>query len=217
MEEMMKLISTYGLALVIVGLLLYFAVQYVLVHLEDYKQKRNIKKHDELATLRNQISSAVEAVIERTLLRTRASRVYVFEFHNGSTSMGGLPFLKMTNTYEALGEGAKSERHKRAAMPMQLYSSFVDAIYNKEYLVINTNNRTDEYSKLVYETLAERDISTIVCAKLMDINRRVIGYLGIDYCNEKPVEESIIQESVRIAQDVAVELGALLSVNKRKG
>jgi hypothetical protein len=140
----------------------------------------------------------------------------VFEFHNGAVSMGGLPFLKMTNTYEALNDGAKSELHKRENMPMQLFASLVNAIHKEESLVMNVNNRTDEVSAFIYETLVERGIAVTVCARIMDINQRVIGYFGIDYCAGKIVDADTISEAVKIAEEAAVELGALLSVNERR-
>ena len=213
MGEVIQLISTYGLALVISGLVIYFAIQFGNIALEEARRKRDAKRHDGLAAMRNQVSTTINALIERTLLRARACRVYVFEFHNGTQTMGGLPFLKMTNTYEALGEGAKSEAHRRENMSLQLYSSFIDALCANDYLVMDVNDRTGDYSQLVYETLVERGIAVTVRAKIMDINKKVIGYLGIDFCNEEP-DSATVRDSVGIVQDVAVELGALLSVNK---
>ena len=215
MEDMAKMITTYGLAVIISALVLYFAFRFSNIFLKDFEQKRNLKKHDDLAMLRNQISATINALLERTLLRTQADRVYVFEFHNGNTALGGLPFLKMTNTYEALSGTAKSEMHKRADMPFQLFQSFVDAVYSEDYLVMDVNNRTDKYSAFVYETLVEREISITIRARITDINKRVIGYFGIDYGKNKTISEAVIEESVKIVQDVAVELGALLSVNKK--
>jgi hypothetical protein len=100
-------------------------------------------------------------------------------------------------------------------MPFQLFQPFVDAIYGEDYLVMDVNSRTDKYSAFVYETLVERNISVTVRVKIADISKRIIGYFGIDYCNGNPVSEAKVEESVKIAQDVAIELGALLSVNKK--
>ena len=215
MEEIIKMITTYGLSIMISGVVLYFLIKVANILIKNYEEKNKIKKHDELAMLRNQISVTINALLERTALRANADRVYVFEFHNGNTALGGLPFMKMTNTYEALNGTAKSEMHKRTDMPFQLFQSFVDAIYNEDYIVMDVNNRTDKYSAFVYETLVERNISVTIRAKITDISKRVIGYFGIDYCKNNPVSEAVISDSVKIAQDVAIELGALLSVNKK--
>ena len=129
--------------------------------------------------------------------------------------MGGLPFLKMTNTYEALGPGARTELHKREAMPFQLFQSFVDALYFMEYLVMDAENRTDEYSSLVYGILEERNIKITIRAKITDLSGKVIGYFGIDYCKGSPVTKEAAEAQTETLLSVATELGALLSVNKK--
>ena len=129
--------------------------------------------------------------------------------------MGGLPFLKMTNTYEALGEGIKTEMHKRESMPFHLFQSYVNAIYEHNFIIMDVENRTDQFSQFEYETLVQRGVLLLVGARITDINRRVIGHLGIDFCGERP-NEATVKEAIRITQDVSVELGALLTVNKCK-
>ena len=214
--EIFKAITTYGLSIVISGLVLFFAVKFGNIFLNDFQNKRGVKKHDELTTIRNQVGSVINALLERTVLRTRADRVYVFEFHNGSLSMGGLPFLKMTNTYEALGQYGKTELHKRADMPFLLFQTFVDAVYEKEHLVIDAENRTDEFAPLVYEILEERNIRITIRAKITDLNRKVIGYLGIDYCKGNPISREAAESNIDTLMNVATELGALLSVNDKE-
>ena len=215
MDEIIKLISTYGLAIVISGLVLYFAIQFAHVFLEEYKQKRGIQHHDELHDIRAQVSSVINILLDRVLLKTRSDRVYVFEFHNGITSMGGLPFTKMSNTYEALNEGTASELHARENMPMSLYSSFMDGITCNDYIGLDIDDRRDAYSKLIYETLVTRKVKVTLRAKITDINKRIIGYVGLDYCREKPSDETLAQ-SIGILLDTATELGALLTVHNKK-
>ena len=211
--EILTAISTYGLAIVISGLVLFFAVKFANIFLDDFRVKRSAKTHDDRAAQRNQISSVINALLERTLLHTHADRVYVFEFHNGSLSMGGLPFLKMTNTYEALAPNIKTELHRRESMPFQLFQSFVDAVYAKEYLVMDAEDRTEEYAPLVYDILDERKIKITLRAKITDLSRKVIGYLGIDYCKGSFVTKEMAEKYIETLLNVATELGALLSVS----
>ena len=213
--EILKNLSTYGTPLLIVAIILFFAVKFGNVLVDDFKRRRSGDNHDELTELRNQLSATINAVLERAMLKTRACRVYVFEFHNGSMSIGGLPFLKMTNTYEALGEGAKTEMHKRESMPFHLFQNFVNAIYENDYIVMDVDDRTNVFTQFEYETLVQRNVSLLVAARITDINRKVIGHLGIDYCGERP-DETTLKETIRIVLDVSVELNALLTVEKRK-
>ena len=218
MEEILKYVSTYGLAVVISGVVIYYAVQFANIALERRRNETRENRHDDLVLLRTQLSSTIQTMIDRAVIRTRASRVYVFEFHNGSVGMGGLPFAKMTNTYEALGEKVKSGVKQRANMPMQLYSTFVDAVFAEDCVLMNVNNRVNELSQFVYESLVELDVEIAVRAKIVDINKQVIGFLGIDYCQNNSPDDVSLQESVNLVQDLGAEIGALLSVKKqRKG
>jgi len=216
MEDILRALSTYGFPIVLSGLMLYMAFRFGIILLTHYEQKLDHKNHNELALLRNQISLTIETLLERAVLKSRASRVYIFEFHNGVTPLGGLPFLKMTNTYEALGKGAKSELHRRENMPMQLFSSFVKAIYEKDCVVMDTENKSDEYSAMVWATLEERDVGVAVCAKVTGLNGKIIGYLGFDFCKGNDFNRDTVYDAIKIVQDVAAEVGALLSVDKRK-
>lgn len=208
-------ISTYGLAIVISGLVLFFAIKFINVVYRAFEAKHGVKTHDELATHRNKVSAIITNLLDRAALKIHADRVYVFEFHNGSLSMGGLPFLKMTNTYEALAPGAKSELHKREGMPFQLFHTFVDAIYAEDWLCLDVDDREKKYQPLVYSILEERNVKITIRCKITDLQRRVIGYLGIDYCNGTEVTREKAESYVGEMLSIATELGALLSVNSK--
>ena len=168
-QELFKAISKYGLTIVISGLVLYFAIKFFGVLLKDFEAKRGVKTHDELAAHRTQIGAVIQKVLEDAVLKTHADRVYVFEFHNGNLSMGGLPFLKMTNTYEALGPGARSELHKREGMPFQLFHSFVDAIYSYDWICLDVEDRDKLYQPIVYNILEERNVKITMRCKITDL------------------------------------------------
>jgi len=213
MEEIIKQITTYGLAVVISGVVLYFAIRFGHVVLDHYTHAKAQKKHDELTDVRKNIGSTVNQILERLAIRTHSGRAYVFEFHNGTLSLGGLPFVRMTNTYEALNDGGKSQMHMRDNMSMLLYSQFADAIYHSEHVVIDTRDReSGADSPLGYETLIERGTVVTVRVPIMGIKKKIIGFVGIDFCKE-PVDKRI-KDSIRMVQDTALELGPLLSVDK---
>jgi len=213
LEKLLELISKNGLALVISAGVLIFAVKFGNIGIDYLKEKIGVKKHDELAALRMQVSKTIQALLDRNVLRTRACRAYVFEYHNGTISLGGLPFLKTSCVYEALGEGVKSEALARKDLSLQLYNIIYDSLNRYPYIVLDVNNRNyDMDSALGYETLAKRGVSVSVRVKITDLNRRVIGFVGVDYSD--PVDDRTLQDAIDIMQDAAVEIGALLSVKK---
>ena len=216
LTDILKALSTYGTPLIIVAIILFFAVKIGNIFVDDFRHRRMSRNHDAFAELRSRLGATINAILERAVLRTRADRAFIFEFHNGSKSVGGLPFLKMTNTYEALGEGARTEMHKRADMPFHLYQRFVDAVYENDFIVMDVDNRTDRFTQFEYETLIQRDVLLTIRVKITDINRKVIGHAGVDYCLKRP-DAATVEDAVRVLRGVAAEVGSLLSVNESEG
>jgi hypothetical protein len=194
-------------------MVIFFMVKFGNLYFDNMKRKRDVKEHDGQAIFRYRIGKTINIMLERTVLKTRADRAYVFEFHNGNISLGGLPFLKMTNTYEALNDGASSEMYKREGISFHMFPSFVDAILNRDFVIIDLTDRTPEFSTLVYENCAEHGVVKTLRVKITDIHRRVIGYLGLDYCTDRAMDKSEVVENIKILRDVAKELSGLLSVN----
>ena len=201
------------MALVIVVLVLYYAMKFIDIQFDNMKVKKETQKEDKLTVLRQQVSTTVQALLERTVLRTQASRVCVNEFHNGTKTTGGLPFLKMSCTYEALNEGVNSVAHNRQDLPMQLYNVSTEALFNNPYIIIDTNNRTDIDSALGYETLAKLGIAVAARVKITNIEKKAIGYVSAEW--SEPADDKTLQHAAGILQDIATELGALLSVNPK--
>ena len=211
MDEVIRDISTQGLAVFLVGVFIYFAIQFGNIYLEKQRKKNETKQHDDLAGLRQQISKEIHTVLENTMIRTHSCRAYVFEFHNGTVSMGGLPFLKMSCTYEVLDRNAKSEIYDRQDLSMFLYSTFIESLYENNCVVVDVNNRSDVESVIGYETLAKRKIALTIRARIMNKSNRVFGFIGVDY--NYPISDEVIQETISIMREISVKIGALLSID----
>ena len=119
----------------------------------------------------------------------------------------------MSCTYEAL-HNATPEQHKRENMSLLLFSTFADRIYNNEVVVPDVNNRIEGESPFMYEMLVERGVAITVRARIMDLSKKVIGYVGVDFC--EPVDEAAIEQGVSVMEEAAAELCALLSVDKKR-
>ena len=136
MAELLAWISAHGLAVVIsAGVLL--ILNRIAGILTRYLERRLgvDPEHEQLTDLRRRVDTTVVRIIEQAVLRARASRVYIVEFHNGTVALGGLPFLKMTCTYEALGDGAPSERYRRDNVTLHSYSTLINSLMSNDYIV----------------------------------------------------------------------------------
>jgi hypothetical protein len=183
--------------------------------------KDKIPKHDETMKTRLRINPEVKGVLKELRLQTHASRAYVFEFHNGTTSLGGLPFIYMSNTYEVLGQMATSQMHARQHMPFTLYDSLIDRIMQDDVVTVDTRSKTGEFDSIIYETLEKRGTTILIGTKLLDEHKRVIGFLGIDYCGIPDTaiikgDENAIKEIEKIVFREAQALSTLFYVKISK-
>ena len=114
-----------------------------------------------------------------------------------------------------MGPGAVSERNRRKNLSVDLYAQSLLSLMRAEYLVLDTRKRTEDDSPLGYETLARRGIVATVWVMITDISHRSIGYVGFDF-HSSP-DEARLGECVKFAQNIAAELGVLLSVKEMEG
>ena len=173
--------------------------------------------HSETVKTRLRITPEVKSVLKELLLHTHASRAYVFEFHNGKTSIGGLPFIYMSNTYEVLGPTASSQTHARQQMPFTLFDSLISQVIRRDAVTIDLRNRSEDIDPIVYETLDKRGTTVMIGTKLQDEHKRVIGFLGVDFCDDQGAAlvgtgESALAEIERIVFREAQALSTLLYV-----
>ncbi|MCL1789858.1 MAG: hypothetical protein FWG40_00615 [Peptococcaceae bacterium] len=213
-KELLDLVNTHGLALLITIIVVFFAFKFGNLGFEHVKGKLTGEKHEGLLDLRAQVSPAINTILDRTMLRLAADRAYVCEYHNTGGGFGGLPFAKMSCTYEALNSGVGSQMDARRDMFLSSYSTHINDLTARDYVVLDVNNRTDADTNLGYETLASRGVIKTLRAKITDTNKRPIGYIGADYS----VDDARFRESefARIIMETALEIGALLSVNKER-
>lgn len=62
-------------------------------------------QHDDSMLTREQVDIKVHGIVDKLNYRTNSSHTVIMEFHNGTESNGGLPFRKMSATYEAINVG----------------------------------------------------------------------------------------------------------------
>ena len=217
LEKMLEYISAHGVGTVVlaIGICIggYFVIKLGNLGLDHLREKIKTKKHDEMTDHRMEVGKTVQDLLREFVSRTKACRAYVFEFHNGTVSVGGLPYTKTSCVYESLGHGIESEALSRQNMPLQLYSAIYYSLKKYPFIVLDVNNRDENMdSQLGYETLVKRGVSVTVRVKITDLSGRMIGFVGVDYSD--PVEDSTLQHAIDVMQEAAGNIGPLLSVKK---
>ena len=217
MKDILLFVETHGVAIVITGIVLFFGYSFGKIELDYWRQKRKGDAKllpDEQMQIVLKVTPEIKSVLREILLQTHSSRAYIFQFHNGSYGFGGQPFIYMSNTYEILSGTAVSQHHARQNMPFTLYDSLVTGLINNDTIVINPKSKTKEYDEIVYETMEKRGNILTICTKLVDEHKKMVGFVGVDYCkNSRSLcNNEAIQDIIKIVFKEAQILGTLLCV-----
>jgi len=210
----LRYLEAYTVPLVITAIVIFFSIRFGNLGFEYIANKLKGKKHEELIDVRANVNKTINSLIDRAMLRTNACRAYVFEFHNGITALGGLPFLKMSCTYEFINEGVRSAQYSRDNIPLSLHSSMVDGIIENDFIVLDPNNRSEQYTHLIYEMLVEQQTLQSIRVKILNGYKQVIGCFGVDFCRENrlPKTDEDLKMIAKVLKETAMKIGVLLSV-----
>lgn len=211
MDEVLRVVGNNGLAVVIAVLSVYTLFKVINIALDRVKKKAATTLHDDLVDLRKRVGEDIEELLEKALIQTRAGKVCVFEFHNGTTSFGGLPFLKMSNTYEVVAEGVAPQQGNLMDMSCLLYQKLVRALDLHPYVILAVKHRAEEYGHLTYETLVEQGTVEEVMVRFVDKRNRTAGFVCIAFkCDTE--DTKCTEDVIAVARELAIKVGVLLAV-----
>lgn len=213
MESILKLIDNYSISFVISALVIYTLVQVVNILLDKLKYSSFAvnKKHDQLLEVRKTISVPLIEHMRKAMFKAGANRAFIYEYHNGVVSLGGLPFMKMSLSFETV-DNTFPIQHLRENISFNPFQSMMVMLDENGFIVVDRNAKTTAISPMVYSMMEEHDIDICVCAKVVNSKGNTIGMVGLDYVKGN-TEFNMHRHSVEgVVKDLALEAGALLSI-----
>lgn len=211
MGEIITLVTNHGLSLAIAILVLYGGVRLMNIYLEKLKVNLNKKQPDNLVENRLKIDEEINHLLERVLLKTGADRISILEFHNGDKNLSGMPFIKLTNTYEVCDKDTPSQQSDYINLPCSLFSKFIDKVLKNKYVLIDVNNDNSNFLSITMALLKKWNVKKAIYAKIIDNHDRYIGFVGIQYCDNS-IEN--LDSILSTLNESAIELGVMLCFNK---
>lgn len=213
MESILKLIDNYSISFVISALVIYALVQVVNILLDKLKYSCFAvnKKHDQLLEVRKKISAPLIEHLRKAMFKAGANRAFVYEYHNGVVSLGGLPFMKMSLSFETV-DNTFPIQHLRENISFNPFQSMMVMLDENGFIIVDRNAKTTAISPMVYSMMEEHGIDICVCAKIVNSRGHTIGMVGLDYVHGN-TEFNMHRHSVEgVVKELALEAGALLSI-----
>lgn len=147
------------------------------------------EKNKNTLTKKINVSYEIDQALFSILLRFNADRAYVFEYHNGGVSNSGIPFAKVSNTFEKTHPSKDIEpqigKLKDLPIGMMAYWNYI--------LIRDGGIRLSDISVLkerdlgTYMILKDQKIKSVYVVSILDFKNRPIGFIGIDFCEEERI------------------------------
>ena len=166
--------------------------------------------HDYEMNLRMENSAALNNVVMQLMYETKSDRVLLAEYHNGSSNVSGVPFLKWSVTFEAFTDemefGVANEYQQQQ---ITLYP-FITHI-GENYLYrgfVETDLKAIDRS-YAYKLLSHR-VEYIIVSQIVNNKGSKCGMLILEYTDASVIDEFVVKQKLHRASQ---ECAALLTLS----
>jgi hypothetical protein len=122
-------------------------------------------------------STGVNKELGEILNSSEASRVYVFQFHNGITFYTGQHAQRFSCTYEMVSEGVSREAENLQNLQVSLFSWWINEVLSGRMTYYDVDDMADYTSRIILE---QQGVKSIICRPLI-YKGKVVGILGLDF------------------------------------
>jgi hypothetical protein len=169
------------------------------------------KIHDYEMNMRLQNSSSLNNLVIQLMYETKADRVLLAEYHNGSSNVAGIPFLKWSVTFEAfkdeMGFGVANEYQQQQ---ITLYPFITHIGENYLYRGYVETDLKDIDKSYAYKLMSHK-IEYIIVSQIVNNKGSKCGMLILEYTNTSNIDEFAVKQRLHKASQ---ECAALLTLSQ---
>jgi hypothetical protein len=161
--------------------------------------------------MRLQNSSSLNNLVIQLMYETKADRVLLAEYHNGSSNVAGIPFLKWSVTFEAfkdeMGFGVANEYQQQQ---ITLYPFITHIGENYLYRGYVETDLKDIDKSYAYKLMSHK-IEYIIVSQIVNNKGNKCGMLILEYTNTSNIDEFTVKQRLHKASQ---ECAALLTLSQ---
>ena len=187
--------------ILIFALLLYIGyhvndIPEIVKHAFDTRNTELQLEHDSAVERRRVIKPQVDLILSETMATLKADRVYIIEMHNGTNNTAGLPFIYGEMTYEAARNGIEHVDEDYVSINL---SRFDFPMYLEEhYMFYGTINELSKVDSKLSMRMSANGVTYMAITAMHGANNE-LGYFGVSYCNNEPMDEDLIIRTITVA------------------
>lgn len=166
--------------------------------------------HDYEMNLRLENSAALNNVVLQLMYETNADRVLLAEYHNGSSNVSGVPFLKWSVTFEAfrdeMGYGVANEYQQQQITLYPFITHIGDNYLYRGYVETDLKLIDKSYA---YKLMSNR-VEYIIVSQIVNNKGSKCGMLILEYTDASKIDEYVVKQRLHGASQ---ECAALLTLS----
>ena len=205
-ESIAKYIADFGIMLIVCAIFLYIIIRLVNLLFKHLENKLGSKNHDKLLSMRSDISTQIQTLLDEFLEQHDGDRIQVIEFSNSVVSVAYLPFRYMTCTYEVYRLGKAASGHTIDHISTSLFTTFFLSMQDVDYRIFDIDDKTVPMGGAMYDMMKEQDASKSLCTMLHTPKGKSIGYITMKK------ETDFTNADIDGIQSLADQISILLSV-----
>ena len=163
------------------------------VHKNDHHHNDDEEEdyHKDIVGAYIDISMAFKDISRKTLTELNCDRIAIYVFHNGNTSIYGLPFFKMSCIHEWTKHGAHTLRGKsHADIPLHLFDDFIENLYKHGiYKSENIDNVIEEDTS-IKDFLALSDTKAMYLIAVKNTDDALVGFVAAEFAEIESFESN---------------------------
>lgn len=171
------------------------------------------KIHDYEMNMRLENSTSLNNLVVQLMYETNADRVLLAEYHNGSSNVSGIPFLKWSVTFESFrDEMGFSVANDYQQQQITLYPFITHIGENYLYRGFVETELKDIDKSYAYKLLSHR-IEYIIVSQIVNDRGSKCGMLILEYTDASVIDEYVVKQKIHKASQ---ECAALLTLSHQE-
>ena len=169
------------------------------------------KIHDYEMNMRLQNSSSLNNLVIQLMYETNADRVLLAEYHNGSSNVAGIPFLKWSVTFEAfkdeMGFGVANEYQQQQITLYPFITHIGENYLYRGYVETDLKEIDKSYA---YKLMSHK-IEYVIVSQIVNNKGNKCGMLILEYTDTSNIDEYAVKQRLHKASQ---ECAALLTLSQ---
>lgn len=205
-QSIVQYIAEFGIMVIICAIFLYVVIRIINLIFKHIENRVGSKNHDKLLSMRSDISTQIQSLLDGFLERHDGDRIQVIEFSNSVVSVAYLPFKYMTCTYEVYKLGKSASGHKIDHISTSLFTTFFLSMQDVPYRIFDISDSTVPMGGAMHDIMKEQEATKSLCAMMHTPKGKSIGYITLKK------ESGFTSEDIDGIQSLADQISILLSV-----